>query len=52
MFVSSILKYIYNFSMLLFQIIENNCSLTINYQSLLMNFVSTMTSEQGVAVCQ
>jgi hypothetical protein len=51
MFVSGIFKYNLYFFDAISQIIENYCSLTVNYLSLLMNFFRTMTSEQGIAVC-
>lgn len=50
MFVFCIFVYNSCFFNVVFQIIEKKYLLTVTYQSLLMNFVSTMTFEQGVAV--
>lgn len=50
MFVFVFLYIIRIFFYIVFQIIEIYI-LTVNYQSLLMDFVSTITFEHGVAVC-
>lgn len=51
MFVFCIFLYIIHIYLCCFPNNRKKSLLTVNYQSLLMNFVSTMTFEQGVAVC-